>query len=56
MPGKLIIRLLSVWERILVKAKKITLPGFDRMPLYECNGFFLAQHSRRGIDYTCIEP
>src|SRR5664279_49640 len=40
MPGKLIIRLLSVWERILVKAKKITLPGFDRMPLYDVMVFF----------------
>ena len=40
MPGKLIIRLLSVWERILVKAKKITLPGFDHMPLYDVMVFF----------------
>ena len=40
MPGKLIIRLLSVWERILVKAKRITLPGFDRMPLYDVMVFF----------------
>ena len=40
MPGKLVNRLLSVWERILVKAKKITLPGFDRMPLYDVMVFF----------------
>jgi len=40
MPGKLIYRLLSVWEKILIKAKKITLPGFDRMPLYDVMVFF----------------
>ena len=40
MPGKLVNRLLSVWEGILSKAKKITLPGFDRMPLYDVMVFF----------------
>ena len=40
MPGKLVNRLLSVWEGILAKAKKITLPGFDRMPLYDVMVFF----------------
>lgn len=40
MPGKLANRLISIWERILIKAKKITLPGFDGMPLYDVMVFF----------------
>ncbi|HEX7583598.1 MAG TPA: YihY/virulence factor BrkB family protein [Prolixibacteraceae bacterium] len=40
MPGKLVNRLISIWERILIKAKKITLPGFDGMPLYDVMVFF----------------
>lgn len=33
-------RLIVLWERILVKAKRISLPGFDRMPLYDVMVFF----------------
>lgn len=40
MPGKLANRLIFIWERILIKAKKITLPGFDGMPLYDVMVFF----------------
>jgi len=28
------------WEKVLAKAKKITLPGFDKMPLYDVMVFF----------------
>lgn len=40
MPARLLNKLRPVWERILVKAKKITVPGFDRMPLYDVMVFF----------------
>lgn len=33
-------RLLFLWGRIVVKAKKITFPGFDGMPLYNVMVFF----------------
>jgi len=39
-PGKLAKKLISFWERILVKAKKVTLPGFDGMALYDVMVFF----------------
>lgn len=40
MPGQLVNRLISIWERIVIKAKKITFPGFDGMPLYDVMVFF----------------
>lgn len=40
MQGQIIKTLISVWERILVKAKRITFPGFDGMPLYNVMVFF----------------
>lgn len=39
--GKLAKKLISIWERILVKAKKITFPGFDGMATYDVMVFFL---------------
>lgn len=33
-------KLILIWDRILAKAKKITLPGFDEMPLYDVMVFF----------------
>lgn len=40
MPDKLLKKLISIWEKILAKAKLIILPGFDRMPLYDVMVFF----------------
>ena len=40
MPERLIKKLVSFWERVLAKAKKVTLPGFDRMALYDVMVFF----------------
>jgi membrane protein len=40
MPGIESKRLSHFWERILVKAKKITFPGFDGMPLHDVMVFF----------------
>lgn len=40
MPDRIPKNLVSLWEKILTKAKKITLPGFDRMPLYDVMVFF----------------
>ena len=40
MPERIIKKLISLWERILEKAKKITFPGFDEMPLYDVMVFF----------------
>jgi membrane protein len=40
MPDKLSKKLISIWERILAKAKKVTLPGFDGMALYDVMVFF----------------
>jgi len=41
MPGKLAQKRIFLRERILSKAKKITLPGFDGMPLHNVMVFFL---------------
>ncbi len=40
MPGKLNKKLISVWDKILAKAKKVTFPGFDGMALYDVMVFF----------------
>jgi membrane protein len=40
MPERIIRKLISIWESILVKAKRITFPGFDGMPLYNVMVFF----------------
>jgi len=40
MPDKLSRKLISIWESILVKAKRITLPGLDGMALYDVMVFF----------------
>ncbi len=40
MPYKLPKKLISIWGRILTRAKKITFPGFDGMPLYDVMVFF----------------
>ena len=40
MPYKLSKKLISIWEGILAKAKKVTLPGFDGMALYDVMVFF----------------
>jgi membrane protein len=40
MPERFFKKLISFWEQILAKAKKITLPGFDKMPLYDVMVFF----------------
>jgi len=40
MPAKLVKKLNYIWERILVKAKRITFPGFDGMPIYDVMVFF----------------
>jgi membrane protein len=40
MPDQLAKRWNVLWERILVKAKKITFPGFDGMPLHDVMVFF----------------
>lgn len=40
MPRRLVKKLIFFWERILLKAKKVTLPGFDKMPLYDVMVFF----------------
>lgn len=40
MHEKITRRLLFLWGRIVVKAKKITFPGFDGMPLYNVMVFF----------------
>lgn len=40
MPGKFSQKLIHLWERILIKAKKVTLPGFDRMAIYDVMVFF----------------
>jgi len=38
--GRLAKKLISIWDRILFKAKKITLPGFDGMAIYDVMVFF----------------
>ncbi|MDP3642222.1 MAG: YihY/virulence factor BrkB family protein [Bacteroidota bacterium] len=40
MHGNLPKKLVLFWERILIKAKKITFPGFDGMALYDVMVFF----------------
>ena len=40
MPEKLLQKLISIWERILAKAKKVTFPGLDGMALYDVMVFF----------------
>ncbi len=40
MPERILKKLISFWNRILEKAKKITFPGFDEMPLYDVMVFF----------------
>ncbi|MEI8114252.1 MAG: YihY/virulence factor BrkB family protein [Bacteroidia bacterium] len=40
MPDKFLKRLISIWGKILLKAKKITFPGFDGMALYDVMVFF----------------
>lgn len=40
MPDKFSKKLISIWERILVKAKKVTFPGFDGMAIYDVMVFF----------------
>ncbi len=40
MPERITKKLITLWERILEKAKKISFPGFDEMPLYDVMVFF----------------
>jgi membrane protein len=40
MHGRISKNLIRLWERILIKAKKITFPGFDGMALYDVMVFF----------------
>lgn len=40
MHGRISKNLVRLWERILIKAKKITFPGFDGMALYDVMVFF----------------
>ncbi len=40
MSGRLSKRLIFTWKRILVKAKRVTFPGFDGMALYDVMVFF----------------
>lgn len=40
MHGRISRDLIRLWERILIKAKKITFPGFDGMALYDVMVFF----------------
>lgn len=40
MPERITNRLLREWERVIKRAKKVTLPGFDGMPIYDVSVFF----------------
>jgi len=40
MHGRIVRKLIYIWERILRKAKRITFPGFEGMPLYNVMVFF----------------
>jgi len=40
MPDKITKKLISIWESILVKAKRVTLPGLDGMAIYDVMVFF----------------
>lgn len=33
-------KLIRLWDRIIIKAKKVTLPGFDGIPIYNVGVFF----------------
>lgn len=40
MPDRLSKKLISIWESVLVKAKRVTLPGLDGMAIYDVMVFF----------------
>lgn len=40
MHGKIARKFTFLWKRILIKAKKVTFPGFDGLPLYDVMVFF----------------
>lgn len=40
MVGRITRKLVFVWKRVLIKAKRVTLPGFDAVPLYNVMVFF----------------
>lgn len=40
MPSKLNRKAVVFWRRVLVKARRVTVPGFDRMALYDVMVFF----------------
>jgi membrane protein len=40
MPEKLLQKLISAWEKIISKAKKVTLPGLDGVAVYDVMVFF----------------
>ena len=40
MHGRIVRKLLFLWGKILIKAKRVTFPGFDGMPLYNVMVFF----------------
>jgi len=40
MPSKLNRNAIAFWKRVLVKAKRVTVPGFDQMAIYDVMVFF----------------
>ena len=40
MPEKLIQKLISIWESVVSKAKRVTFPGLDGMAVYDVMVFF----------------
>jgi membrane protein len=40
MPSKLNRNVITFWKRVLVKARRVTVPGFDRMAIYDVMVFF----------------
>ena len=40
MHGRIVRKLISIWDKILAIAKRITFPGFDGMPIYNVMVFF----------------
>lgn len=40
MRGRIVRKLIFLWRRILLKAKRVSFPGFDGMPLYNVMVFF----------------
>lgn len=40
MHGKIARKIIFIWKRILIKAKRVTFPGFDGLPLYNVMVFF----------------